>query len=101
MNKATKGTWVEIENVVLEVGQRAPQVPKDTKNTPLIMWTKGLLIDKEAEIGQEVEVETLSGRLAKGKMTDVNPRFEHDFGKPVDVLVETGISLKKEIGGIR
>ncbi|HKL10525.1 MAG TPA: 2-amino-4-oxopentanoate thiolase subunit OrtA [Clostridia bacterium] len=101
MKKATKGTWVEIENIVLNVGERAPQVPEDTKKTPLVMWTKGLLVDEEAEIGEEVSVKTLSDRVAKGKMTAINPRFEHDFGKPVDVLIETGISLKKEMGGIR
>lgn len=101
MKEAIKGTWVEIENVVLEVGQRAPQVPEDTRKTPLVMWTRGSLMNERAEIGDEVEVRTLSDRIAEGRLVAVNPRFIHDFGDPVDVLIETGRAAREEMGGAR
>ncbi|SHK22362.1 2-amino-4-oxopentanoate thiolase subunit OrtA [Paramaledivibacter caminithermalis] len=99
MKKAIKGSWVEIENVVLPADSRAPQVPKDTKKTPLKMWTRGVLINDEAEIGETVRVNTLSGRIAEGKLVDIKPRYAHDFGYPVIELIETGLALKEDIGG--
>ncbi|HEY8363243.1 MAG TPA: 2-amino-4-oxopentanoate thiolase subunit OrtA, partial [Tissierellaceae bacterium] len=54
MTKAVKNDWVEVENVVLKPEERAAHLPEDTKATPLMMWTKGFLIDDEAEIGDEV-----------------------------------------------
>ena len=59
MDKAKKNDWVEIENLVLIPDERAPQVPDDTKATPLMMWIKGFLMDDEASIGDEVSVKTL------------------------------------------
>lgn len=97
MNKAAKGTWVEIENEVLSASERAPQVPEDTKITPLMMWTKGFLIEESASIGDFVSVTTLSNRTVKGKLVEISPRFEHDFGKPVPELLRTGVNLKEEI----
>lgn len=99
MKKAIKGSWVEIENVVLSEASRAPQVPEDTKKTPLMMWTRGVLLNDEAEIGETVKVNTLSGRVTEGKLVDIKPRYAHDFGYPVIELIETGLALKKDIGG--
>ena len=31
MASVKKGDWVQIENIVLPAGQRAPQVPEDTQ----------------------------------------------------------------------
>lgn len=98
MNKIYEGSWVEIENIVLLPNERAPQIPDDTKSKPLKMWTKGLLIQSEAQIGDEVTIRTLSGRLTSGKLVENNPRFTHDFGSPVKELIETGMSLKSELG---
>lgn len=97
MDRAMKGTWVEIENEVLSANERAPQVPDDTKLTPLIMWTRGFLIEESALVGDIVSVTTLSDRVAKGRLVDISPRFAHDFGKPVPELLKTGVNLKKEI----
>lgn len=97
MDRAMKGTWVEIENEVLSVGDRAPQVPNDTRSTPLIMWTRGFLIEESALVGDIVSVITLSDRVAKGKLVDADPSFKHDFGKPVPELLKTGVNVKKEI----
>lgn len=94
MNIAKKGMWVEIENQILSPSERAPQVPEDTKATPLMMWTKGLLVENTAAMGDQVTVETLSGRKATGTLVDLNPRHSHDYGDPVKELIEVGMELK-------
>lgn len=35
METAKKGDWVQIEEIVLPAGHRAPQVPEDTQNATL------------------------------------------------------------------
>ncbi|SHK03113.1 hypothetical protein SAMN02745975_03492 [Geosporobacter subterraneus DSM 17957] len=97
MNRAVKGGWVEIEDQVLSRYERAPQVPDDTKETPLMMWTRGFLLEESAAIGDWVSVRTLSGRIARGKLVEINPRFVHDFGNTVLELLETGVSLKEDL----
>ncbi|SHI95785.1 2-amino-4-oxopentanoate thiolase subunit OrtA [Lutispora thermophila] len=95
MIKAKKNYWVEIENLVLKPNERASHLPEDTKATPLMMWIKGFLMDDEADIGDEVSVKTLSGRIVKGRLVDINPRHVHDFGNPVHELLEIGMELKE------
>lgn len=77
---ANKGDWVQICNIILNVGERAPQVPDDTRNVPLKMWTKGY-VTHFAQIGELVEIETVTGRKIKGVLTEINPTFTHSFGK--------------------
>lgn len=66
--------WVIIHNIVLTPEERAPQVPDDTKKVPLEMWVKGF-IQKDAYIGDLVEVKTITGRLVKGNLLKVNPLY--------------------------
>jgi hypothetical protein len=96
MSKAIKGAWVEIENEVLSASERAPQIPDDTKKTPLKMWTRGFLVNETARMGDQVSVVTLSDRKAEGKLVDVEPRFKHDFGNAVLELLKTGVEVKKD-----
>jgi len=95
---ALKGAWVEIENILLDIGQRAPQVPEDTLKTPLVMWIRGFLMNEKAEKGDTVTIKTLSGRMPQGTLVDISPRFEHDFGCPQTVLIETGMAVRQELG---
>jgi len=95
MKKARKNDWVEVENVVLKPNERASHLPEDTKATPLMMWIKGFLMDDEANIGDEVSVKTLTGRIVTGKLVEINPRHIHDFGNPVHELLEIGMELKE------
>ncbi len=88
--KAKKNDWVRIHSIVLNVGERAESLPEDTKKVPLEMWDKGFLLDDEAEIGQEVEIETYIGRKVKGKLIEINPYYKHDFGKSVPELLYIG-----------
>lgn len=94
---AKKGDWVRIHNIVLEVGQRAPNIPEDTQNVPLEVWDKGFLLNDEANIGDVVQVETYIGRTVEGKLIEVNPYYEHDFGKAVPELLYIGRQVRSLI----
>lgn len=87
---AKRGDWVRIHNIVLEVGQRSTSIPEDTQNVPLEMWVKGFLLDESANIGDKVKVETYIGRTVEGDLLEVNPYYEHDFGKCVPELLYIG-----------
>lgn len=81
-----KGEWVRIHKNILEPSERAPQVPDDTKLCPLEMWVKGYLL-ADANMGDEVEIETVTGRKETGTLIEVNPYYDHDFGKFVPELL--------------
>ncbi|HSH35983.1 2-amino-4-oxopentanoate thiolase subunit OrtA [Schnuerera sp.] len=91
---AKRGDWVRIHNIVLEAGDRAPNIPEDTQNVPLEFWTKGYLMDDEAKIGDKVEVETYIGRKVEGTLIEVNPFYDHDFGKCVPELLYIGRQVR-------
>ena len=88
--KAKQGDWVRIYNIVLEVGKRSIDIPEDTQNVPLEMWDKGFLLDEEAKIGDKVKVETYIGRTVEGTLLEINPFWDHDFGKAVPELLYIG-----------
>lgn len=96
--KAVKGDWVSIYNIVLSPSERAPQVPDDTKKVPLETWVKGFL-QADAEIGDEVEVKTMTGRTARGKLIEVNPTYTHNYGNFVPELLQIGIQLREILNG--
>ncbi len=98
MAKALKGEWVQIQQTVLAPEGRAPLAPEDTKKTPLLLWVKGFL-EEDAEIGQEATIKTVTGRLTKGKVVAVQPRYTHDFGVFVPELLKIDMQLKEIMGG--
>ncbi|MCL2862332.1 MAG: 2-amino-4-oxopentanoate thiolase subunit OrtA [Firmicutes bacterium] len=83
--KTKKGTWVQIRAVVLMPDERAPQVPLDTKQTPLTMWVKGHLCH-DAKIGEECKITTVTGRIVSGILEEVEPYYTHNFGGYVPEL---------------
>lgn len=94
MTKPTeKGTWVEIHNVVMQAGERAPQVPDDTRQVPLEMRVKGFLAES-ASIGEEAVIETPSGRRLRGILSEVNPAYTHSFGSPIPELSTIGNEVR-------
>lgn len=99
VESARKGDWVRIHNIVLTPDQRAPQVPEDTRSVPLELWTKGFLLDDEAKIGDQVNIETYIGRKVSGKLIEINPYYEHDFGKCVPELLYIGKQLRDILEG--
>lgn len=44
---AKRDDWVRIHNIVLEAGDRAPNIPEDTQNVPLEFWTKGFCLTRK------------------------------------------------------
>jgi len=92
--RAEIGDWVQIEEVVLEAGDRAPGVPDDTAEVPLLMRIKGFA-QTEADVGEQVKIKTIIGREVKGKLVDTDPRYDHDFGRPVSELLEVGQRARK------
>lgn len=93
-----KGTWVKIEQQVLNNTQRAPQLPDDTKEVPFIMWTKGFLVE-DAEMNSEATVETLTGRRVDGTLMEVEPSYDHNYGSFIPELLRIGKDLRKERWG--
>ena len=100
MAKAPKGEWVQVQQTVLAPEGRAPLAPEDTKKTPLLLWVKGFL-EEEGELGQEVTIKTVTGRIVKGTLYAVQPRYTHDFGVFVPELLKIDMQLKEIMGGIK
>lgn len=90
-----KGEWVRIHKIILSPSERAPQVPDDTKAVPLEMWDKGFLL-ADSELGDEVEIETVTGRRETGTLIEINPYYDHDYGKFVPEL----LAIDKQVRGI-
>jgi hypothetical protein len=88
----TKGKWVEIENVILKAGDRAPQVPDDTQKVPYVLRVSGFLQgNQNAKPGDSVSVITLIGRTLSGKLINLNPGYHHTFGDTVPELLDIGL----------
>lgn len=98
MSAAKKGDWVQIHQIVLKPEERAAHVPEDTKKVPLELWVKGFAMH-DAELGSEVEVKTTTGRMVKGRLVAVNPRYIHDFGDFVPELLKVDVQLKEILYG--
>lgn len=84
-----RGTWVEIHGIVLPPGERAAQVPDDTRKVPLEMRAKGFLT-APAVMGEEAEILTAAGRRLRGTLAAVNPAYSHGFGPPIPELISIG-----------
>ena len=96
--KAKKGDWVQIHQIVLKPGERAPQIPEDTKKVPLELWVKGYAL-ADAEVGEEVEIETVTGRKIAGKIVAVNPSYTHSFGNFIPELLRVDKCVKNLLFG--
>jgi hypothetical protein len=88
-----KGTWVEIHRVVLPPGERAPQVPEETRRVPLEMRVKGFLVAPVA-LGEEAEIVTPTGRRLHGTLAEANPAYAHGFGSPIPELSAIGEEVR-------
>lgn len=93
MSTAKKGDWVQIHQIVLQPEERAPQVPEDTKKVPLELWVKGVA-RAEAKLGEQIEIETTTGRIVKGELVAINPKYIHSFGEFIPELLEVDRQVK-------
>jgi 2-amino-4-ketopentanoate thiolase alpha subunit len=98
MSTAKKGDWVQIHQIVLKPEERAPQVPDDTKLVPMELWVKGYALT-DAIVGEQIEIETTTGRKLKGELTAVNPRYTHSFGEFVPELLRVDRQVKEILFG--
>lgn len=89
IDQVAERSWVEIHQVILPAGERAPQVPADTQAVALEMRVKGFLL-APATLGEEVEIETPAGRRLHGTLAVVNPAYDHSFGAPLPELIGIG-----------
>ena len=88
-----KGTWVEIQRVLLAPGERALWIPEDTKQVPLEMRAKGWLAEA-ARPGDDAEILTPIGRRLRGILAEVNPAYAHGFGPPIPALSTIGHEVR-------
>lgn len=88
--------WVQLHRIILEPQNRSSQVPEDTKNVPLEMWVKGYL-QVEAEVGDQVEIKTVTNRRERGTLVQINPVYQHSFGEFVPEVIEIHKILEKEL----
>jgi hypothetical protein len=94
-----KNSWVRIHSIILEPGERAPQVPEDTKKVPLEMWVKGFL-RQDAELGKTAEVTTRTGRVETGILLEENPSYRHSFGDFVPELLSVSDQARDLVFGV-
>lgn len=92
------GTWVEVQQVVLSAGERAPNVPDDTAAVDFVARIRGFLLS-DATLGSEASIRTLVGRTVKGRLSAVNPRNAADFGNPVPELLRLGGEARLSLEG--
>src|SRR5438093_3301569 len=97
-NQATiaEGTWVELERVILEPGERAPGIPADTASVPFAARVRGFLV-APARRGATVQVRTQVDRVISGKLRAVLPRNPADFGNPSPELLFVGKAMKQRL----
>jgi len=98
LEEAKKGDWVQISNIILKAGSRAPQVPEDTQKCDLKMWVKGFL-QEDAYVGNQVTIKTAIGRSVTGELCAVNPKFTHTYGDFVPELVQIQHQLRNIVFG--
>jgi hypothetical protein len=95
VRNAHKGELVQIHKVILTPEQRAKNLPDCTKSALYEAWIKGFLLDDEAKIGDTVRIETFIGRHISGTLIEVNPVYDHNFGKPQPAILAVGKAAEK------
>jgi 2-amino-4-ketopentanoate thiolase alpha subunit len=93
-----KGSYVEIQQTVLNSEERAYSIPDDTKNTPLNLWAKGWLLG-DSEVGTEAAIKTVNARIIVGVITKKNPSYDHDFGEFIPEVMFIGAQAKVILRG--
>ncbi len=86
--------------MLLEPAERSSNLPEDTAAQPLRVWLKGF-VRAEASIGDEVDIETMTGRVVRGTLTEVNPGYSHTFGRPAAELTAVGRDLRARVDAYR
>lgn len=96
---AKKGEWVRIHKVVLKASNRTAKIPADTQKCDFEMWTKGVLQNEKAEIGDVVTIRSAVDRLETGTLIEVEPHYTHSYGKFIPEIIEIDNRLKAIMDG--
>ena len=94
------GDWVEVERVLLEPADRSPNLPPETAEKPLLVWVKGFA-RADAALGEQADIETVTGRRVTGTLSAINPGYYHTFGEPVPELSHVGVDLRAQLAAYR
>ena len=98
--RCVAGDWVEVEYVLLQPSERAAGLPEDTAAQPLRAWVKGFALTG-GMIGDELEVETITGRHVRGHLSAIGPGYTHTFGTPPPEIVNIGRDLRSRVAAHR
>lgn len=75
-----KGSYVRIRKTLLKPDERSSNLPEETKLVPYKMWVKGYVTD-ECELFDTGSVKTVTGRIEKGRIKELNPTYKHNYGE--------------------
>ncbi len=98
--RCTNGEWVEVERVLLEPADRSAALPPETAEKPMLVWVNGFATG-EAGLGEDMTVETMTGRLVTGRLSAINPGYFHTFGNPIPELIGVGRDLRARLAVYR
>lgn len=98
--RAREGDWVEVECTLLDPADRSKNLPPETAEKPLMMWVKGFA-QGEARMGEELTVETITGRRVTGTLSAVNPGYFITYGNPIPELTHVGRDLRARVAAYR
>jgi hypothetical protein len=93
-----KNTWVQIKKTILKPEERTGNIPEETKKVPLEMWVKGSLLD-DAQLGDDVKIKTLTGRIESGILIQENPSYLHTYGAFVPEILKIDAMVKEALFG--
>ncbi|MDF1542223.1 MAG: 2-amino-4-oxopentanoate thiolase subunit OrtA [Anaerosomatales bacterium] len=99
-DRCRTGQWVEVERVLLEPADRAANLPEETAGKPLLVWVKGFALGETAP-GDECEVETMTGRIVRGRLSDPDPAYTHTFGAQPTEIAAVGRDLRARLAAWR
>lgn len=93
-----QNTWVQIKKTILKPEERTGNIPEETKKVPLEMWVKGYLLS-DAELEDEVKIQTLTGRIESGVLIQKNPSYLHTYGAFVPEILKIDAMVKEALFG--
>jgi hypothetical protein len=91
---------VEVERVLLEPADRAVNLPEETASKPLLVWVKGFARTQSA-LGEQCEIETVTGRGVRGRLSDLDPAYTHTFGTQPPEFAHVGQDLRERLAAYR
>jgi len=93
MSKIPKGTWVEVERTLVSADRRLPVRTLDPAKLPSYMVRVSGFLLEDADLGQQVRIRTITGKVHIGKLRIQSPSYGHSFGHTVPELMRPARTL--------